>query len=333
MKNKILAQIRCVFIGLLSVSCMVGQVAAETYDVNAVVPYATPSQAAVIHTPVSGATVSSALQQVSGSCENIAPPAVVSIWRDAHILGSVNCSSGSFQLTVQLLPGQNNLIARTSNANGIFGSDSTVTGVTYTAPVVVTPLSPGLLVPTNPSQQEAAANAGSQTGLTLTTLEPFSVITSNNATVTIRVIIAGGENPYDLTLNWGDGSTETKKIDKAGTYEFTHAYHTQKGYTVYVRVRDVRGVYTEYVYAVVSTMSGQAERGSSGGKSKQTQDMLKEHNFLWYGLVVVAVAILLIAVSTYRLGYRRAQKRFEQAMKSSRRMAAAGKRRRRKDDA
>lgn len=318
MRNKNIAT-ALIFVACLLGSLPISKAQAETYSVNAIVPYATPTQPATIQAPVTGSTVSAALQQVSGTCDVIAPVSVVSIWRDGTLLGSATCSAGVYSLSVMLVVGQNSLVARTANANGVFGPDSLLSIVTYTPlPTIVTPLPTGQNQPANPSQQVTATNAGAQAGLSLTTQDPFSLITTDNTTATIRVVVGGGDNPYVLSLNWGDGSTETHAIDRAGTYEFTHSYRTQRGYTVFVRVRDVKGVYTEYVYAVVSNQSGATQRSTAGGKAGVPMKATDKGSKWVYGYYVgLLLFILFLAVSTYRLGYRRAKRRYEEAGKSA----------------
>lgn len=303
---------------VLSICVGIGGVAsAEDYNVNAVVPYATPSQVATISSPATGAIFQNAQQTVSGSCQQLAPNAVVSIWRDGQVLGSTSCNSGAYSLPVILARGQNNLVARTANGNGVYGPDSTTVSVTLTQPTVVQPLPPSVNQPPTPTQQTGATNAGGQANLTLTTQDPFSLLSSNNLTTTIRVIVGGGEKPYVLQLNWGDGSTESHAIDQAGTYEFTHSYRTQRGYTVFVRVRDVKGAYTEYVYAVVSNKLD-ASAGKTAASKLPGKSVQKDSSWVHWYYIGLLIFIVFLAVITYWLGYHRAKKRFEDEVEKAR---------------
>ncbi|QQS20051.1 hypothetical protein IPL85_01165 [Candidatus Saccharibacteria bacterium] len=287
---------------------------AEDYNVNAVVPYPAPSQAATIASPTGGMTFQNALQTVSGTCESIAPPGVVSVWRDGQILGSTSCTSGLYSLQIALSPGQNTLIARTANVNGVFGPDSAARVVTFTQAVVVEPLPPSVNQPSSNEQQTGASNAGSESGLTVTTQDPFSFVTSSNTEATIRVVIGGGESPYVLALNWGDGTTESHSINLAGMYEFTHTYRTAKAYPVHLRVRDARGGYTEYIYAVVSN-TGNAPDQSKGGSVRT----FPQSNTDWAGWYYAAYFIFFnfIFIVTYRFGYQRAKHRYETGLEQS----------------
>ena len=292
------------------------RVAAEDYNVNAIVPYDLPTQAATIDAPVAGSTVQNAQQTVSGTCQVLSPVAAISLWRDGQVLGSTGCVNGTYSLLVTLAVGQNNLVARTANGNGVYGPDSASVSVTLTQPVVVQPLPPAVNQPTNPAQQTGATNIGGVVGLTLTTQDPFSVLKTDATTATIRVVVGGGEQPYVLQLNWGDGSTESRAITQPGTYEFTHTYRTARGYTVYIRVRDVKGAYTEYVYAVLTTA---VDTNSTGTKKTTTgsvaeklpgKTVQKDSHWVYLYYLCLLIFIIFLAASTYRLGYRRAKKRY-----------------------
>ncbi|MCA9327579.1 hypothetical protein KDA14_03560 [Candidatus Saccharibacteria bacterium] len=288
-------------------------VGAEQYDVNAFVPYPTPSQPATIDVPAPNTVFQNSLQSISGTCEAASPVNIVSVWRSGQLLGSAACTGGSYSIQVALTAGQNTLVARTAKQNGIYGPDSSAVLVTFETPVVVEPLPPSVNEPTTTTQRTGATNQGALQGLSLRTESPFSVLTSGNL-VSIRVVVEGGKNPYVLLLNWGDGSTESRTIAQAGTYEFTHAYQKHRGYTVYIRVKDVLGSFTEYVYAVVSSeKAGNQEATSTGAASSEDHGLL----IRWYVWLFV-IALLFFVLTSYWIGWHRAKRRYDKKpLKSS----------------
>lgn len=290
-----------------------GAVRADDYNVNAVVPYAQPSQAATIDTPSTGKVTQNAQQIISGACQVMSPELVISIWRNGQVLGSTVCSSGAYSLTIILALGQNTLIARTANGNGVYGPDSTAVNVILSQPVVIQLLPPEVNQPSGPLQQIAVTNAGSRAGLSLTTLDPFGVLTSDKMTTTIRVVVGGGDTPYVLQLNWGDGTTESRSIDQPGSYEFTHTYRVQRDYTVLVRVRDVKGAYSEYAYAVISNKPA-VKSPQAGSKPAGHVNSGYDRWTVWR-YVGVFVALVSIIIITYLLGYRRAEKHYRNEIK------------------
>lgn len=295
---------------LIACGLFAGVASADTYNVNASVPYEAPSQAATINHPDDGAAVEDVQQTITGTCQIQNPATVISIWRDGVVLGSVSCASGSYSVQIILKIGQNSLIAKTANASGIYGPDSLKRIYVVKQPVVVEPLPPAVNQPTTTESHQAATNEGGISGLTLTTEAPFDILPATKQ-ATIRVIVGGGQQPYTLQLKWGDGSTESHSLTEAGTYEFVHMYLVHKAYSVYANVRDVLGAYSEFVFAVVSgTKTTPATAGSSSKSSSQQSEPWRLVGVVWYIwlLLIFAVCFLLY---TYWLGYRRGMDRSE----------------------
>jgi hypothetical protein len=224
--------------------------AANSYSVGASIPYDPPTQAAIFDPAIDGATVHNALFTLSGTCQLMNPQAVVSIVRGSTAIGSAPCT-GSFNLQVMLTEGTNTFVARTANASNLYGPDSTSVIVTLVLPP--NPPAPGDTSPepSSPAQEITATNAGAATGLSIAPDQPFSVMSSAND-VTITVTVGGGEHPYDIVLNWGDGSVDSHHVDTAGSYSFTHQDQSAGAYKVHGRVRDVLGAYSDFEYAVLT---------------------------------------------------------------------------------
>lgn len=310
--NRLVGYVAAVF---LAWGLVVSQAAAETYSVNASVPYSTPNQAAVIQTPANGASFENALQQVSGTCQLQNPSYSISIVRGGVVLGSTACTDGTFSLAVTLALGQNTLLARTVNVNGAYGPDSSAITLTLKTPTVASPLPTGVLEPT-PQNSVAVTNQGALSGLIVTSQGPSGAL-EDTKTATVKIVVSGGKQPYNIQLQWGDGSTEARSLDVPGTYEFTHKYSAQKTYSVKVFVRDVLGAFAQYSYAIISTKpSGAAttatasKASSSGGQSTTTASSgLWGYHWIWYGLAVTTLVLLLLAyLIGYKRGYRRATK-------------------------
>ena len=310
-----------------------GKAVAETYNVNAVVPYEAPTHPAVITFPNADSDVvaDNAQQTITGTCQVQNPRTVVTIWRAQTVLGSAECLDGTFSIPVILHLGENNLIARTTNANGIYGPDSTKVKIQFRQPTKVMPLPEGVNQPTTVEDHTAAINQGGVSGLSLTSEAPFEVLpTSKRAS--IRVIVDGGQRPYTLQLKWGDGSTESHTIDQPGTYEFDHVYTTHKSYSVYAGVRDVLGAYTEYVYAVVSGTKTPSTTATNSDKTPTTTTTTTQAGpwrfigIVWYCWIFI-IFVVVFLLSSYFLGYRRGR---EQAQVEAERKAVAAKKRKKK---
>jgi hypothetical protein len=297
----------------LLLGAKVNLVSADTYNVNAVVPYEPPTHAAVITSPAEekGSLVYDAQQIIKGTCQLQNPRAVVAIWKGQTILGSTECVDGSFSISVVLHLGENNLVARTANANGIYGPDSEKVKIQLKQPVNVTPLPSGVNQPTTVKNHAGAINQGGVSGLLLTSEAPFDLLPVSKK-ASIRVVVDGGQRPYILQLKWGDGSTESHSISEAGTYEFTHTYVAHKTYSVYVALKDVLGAYTEYVYAVVSGTKT-ATAASDATKAATTtvrSDPWRFVGIVWYYWIFI-VFVIVFLLSSYVIGYRKGRERSE----------------------
>lgn len=301
---------------------------AETYNVNASVPYEAPTQAAVIDSSDDGSVFTDVQQTISGSCQVQNPATVVSIWQNGASLGSIGCQSGRFSISVILSIGQNTIIARTANASGIYGPNSLPKTFMVNTPVPAKPLPPAVNQPTSAEDRTAATNQGELSGLSLAVDTPFAVLPSDKQ-ATIRIVVSGGQQPYILQLKWGDGSTEAHTLTEPGTYEYTHTYLVHKTYTVYAYVRDVFGAYTEYIYAIISGNKSptSATNNSAGGSSSYEQTgPWRFVGIIWYYWLVIAFVILFL-LSSYWLGYRSGRDRSEAEAKKQ---ALATKRKKKK---
>lgn len=301
-----------VLIGTIGVGLLSARVSAETYNVNASVPYEAPTQAAVIDSSDDGSVFTDVQQTLSGSCQIQNPATVVSIWRNGESIGSIGCQSGRFSVMVIFSIGQNTIIARTANASGVYGPDSIPKKFMVNAPIPAKPLPSEVNQPTTAEDRKAAVNQGELSGLSLALDAPFSTLSSSKQ-ATIRIVVRGGQQPYVLQLKWGDGSIESHSLSDPGTYEYSHTYLVHKTYTAYAYVRDVLGAYTEYMFAIISGNKSptSATNNSAGGSSSNEQ--IGFWHFVastWYYWLIIAFSIIFL-LGSYRLGYRLGKDRSE----------------------
>ena len=137
---------------------------------------------------------------VSGSCPG---RSLVEIFKNDVMAGAVLCNGGSYQLSISLFNGSNTLITRAYNPNGIPSPDS--------APVTVRLIAVGNLFGNaglpfyvSADQKYEAAKTGDQLSWLLT--------------------LSGGQAPYAVSVNWGDGKSDLFSRTTAGSYNLSHAY-------------------------------------------------------------------------------------------------------------
>lgn len=303
---------------LLIAASVVSQTNAGSYDVNARVNFPAPTQAAVIDSDLDNVTVENALFTIEGACEIGSPNFIVSIVRNSVAIGSANCdANGRFSVDVSLSSGLNTLIARSASISHLYGPDSSPINVTLNLPPPVTPTdssnptTPESGTPTTNTntpgsssaakltpQQYNAINQGARKNLRINTTEAFSVINEDKST-SIDVIVEGGNSPYTITINWGDGSVDSKVVDQPGKYTFTHIYNKIASYRVTGEVRDVVGAITKFDY-VVSTFKNSPIAANIS--SPATPSSFKPQNSLDYFTIMMVSAFGIVSFASFYLG-------------------------------
>lgn len=179
-----------------------------------------PSQAATITSPRNGDHTSSIPITVQGLC-----PAgtFVLITKNGAFAGATTCADdGTFSLQIDLFDGQNELVARVSDALGQFGPDSAGVSVFYDAPSVSLP--------------------GGVTGRQLFLDADITVVAvSPGQSVSRTVTIVGGVGPYAISWDWGDGSTSLMSQSGEGPVSASHTYAQPGNYQIVVRASDAAG--------------------------------------------------------------------------------------------
>lgn len=223
---------------------------AAAYDVTAKVSAAIPSAPAAILSPSDNITVHGPLILLSGTCQVLSPPVIVSIWRSDTFLGSAVCDSiGSFSLLVTLPSGSNSLIVKSENITYDFGPDSQPFSINY-IPVIQVPTSstpsitPSLLEPKT---------------LQIETESEF-VAFQLNVETTISFNIKDGEAPYTLAVDWGDGTSDTYNYDSPGRKTITHTFSTLS--------RSIKLVITDKNNKTVELVLGAVTSASDGPLAK-----------------------------------------------------------------
>ncbi|MDB5169559.1 MAG: hypothetical protein JWO41_915 [Candidatus Saccharibacteria bacterium] len=228
---------------------------AGSYQAFAVVPAPAYKNAPSIGSVQNGQTFKSADPvNISGSCPGTS---LVEVSRNDVMAGAALCSGGVYQMKIDLLHGTNSLIARAYNSNNIASPDSVPVTVRLAAAAKALGTN-GVSFYITADQTYQAAKAG----------EPL------NWNFTIN----GGQAPYAVSVDWGDGKTDLFSRTAAGTYALSHSYKFASPtghYTAVVRATDQTGqtVYLQLVAIVrgqVPTLATTTSSSSSQGPSSAT---------------------------------------------------------------
>lgn len=245
-------------------------------------PAPPPKTAATIVSPANGQHFSTSPISVSGSCpENT----LVEIYKNDIFAGSTPCSSsGDYSFQIDLLLGQNVLIAKVYDALNQPGPDSAPVTVFYDA----VPAQSASITPLN--------FGGSQ--LLLNTNAVYRGVFPDHE-LSVPISILGGTPPYALNIQWGDSTNSVISRSDNLTFNATHTYHRAGTYAVTIQATDAQGRVAFLSVTVIVNGQPAAVAGGTSGTTKTTTIFVKI--LVLWPLYVAAVA----AVTSFWLGERR----------------------------
>lgn len=277
---------------------------------------AAPTEGAEITFPATNTITDYKYLQVNGTCPD---QTLVAIYRNGDFASSTLCDSGSFSVTVQLVPGDNVLQAQDYDGVNQPGPTTPQIVVTYNAPV--TPPTP----PANGSESTAVATTKTQvkTNPTPTTPAPTAPQPSANPcfntntkassqtngpiisvgciyrniyageTLALPLSINGGTAPYALSSDWGDSKQDLITLRDNNEHTLEHTYAIAGFHQITLKVTDSNGI-TGEAQTVVTINS--TSTGAPVSPADKVADTAKS---LW----VNASVPLYIAAVTLALGF------------------------------
>lgn len=252
--------------------------------INAVVPPQRPSRAPVITNPSNGQSFSTNPVTVAGTCPK---GYLVKIFSNGILIGSVICdANGQFSVPADLVVGQNALTAVAFNTLDQGGPTSNTVNVTLTQP---------------------AGGLGFSSELILQSVNYYRGIYPGQ-TVTWPITIVGGQAPYAVSIDWGDGTTQLVTRLTAGPFTVAHVYKTYgTGYLgtfpLIIRATDSVG-HTAYLQLTTlvnpDTGVNSGKGGTTAGSTSSSKSPLTELIIIWPLWIV-----LLLMIISFWLGERR----------------------------
>jgi hypothetical protein len=250
---------------------------ASSIGLTGTMPGPPPKTAAVITAPHDGQHVTTSPAAVSGTCPD---DTIVEIYKNDIFAGSGPCAQGSFSFDIDLLVGNNTLIARDYDALNQAGPDSAAVNVFYD----VLPAQAALLAPLN--------FGGSQ--LLLNTNAVYRGIFPDQL-LNIPLSIIGGVPPYAVNVQWGDSSNKVVPRNDNLTFNVGHTYTKAGTYQVTLQGSDSQGRVAFLTVAAI--VNGQPAPIASTSPARATVNQLL---VLW-PLFAVAVTVVI----SFWLGERR----------------------------
>ncbi len=252
---------------------------AGSIGISGQVPAKPPTTAATILKPIDGQRFTESPIEVSGTCP---ASTLVELYKNDIFAGSTICSAdGKYSLSVDLLIGQNILIARVYDSLNQPGPDSKAVTVFYDAlPPQANPLFP--------------LSFGADQ-LILNTDAVFRG-TFPNQEMTMPVNIIGGTPPYALNIQWGDGTNKVISRNDNDTFRVAHTYKKAGVYQITLQATDAN---ERVAFLTVAAIIN----GQPAGKTTTTTTPTTEQNLL-IALWPLYLA-LIVAFTSFWLGERR----------------------------
>ena len=174
-----------------------------------------PTQGATITIPSNGQSFTTVPVPVRGLCPD---GLLVKLFKNNVFAGSVQCEGGSFEMSIDLFTGTNELIARVYDDLDQPGPDSPVVTVSFV---------------------DGRQGAGTRVSVT----SNFAKRGANpGQTLTWPIIISGGSGPYAISVDWGDGkSPDLLSQPFPGTFDLSHVYDAPGVYNIVIKVSDNSG--------------------------------------------------------------------------------------------
>lgn len=253
------------------------------------VPTDPPTQGATITFPSNGQAFNTSEIDVTGVCPQ---GLLVKLFKNEVFAGSAQCDSGSFTITIDLFSGANELVARVFDELDQPGPDSNRPVVTFNDNTGDGPLDRVLLT-TN------FAKRGANPGQSLTW----------------PITVTGGQAPYAISVNWGDGEEELISINTAGEFIIKHVYETAGTYRIIVRATDANG--TTSFLQLVGVANGAVQDAPPGvGNGNDGATITPSGGTSLQFVVWPLYVMLFLIISTFWLGRRYEIKKLKKKLSS-----------------
>ena len=247
-----------------------------------------------ISSPTDGSHFTSIPIDVNGTCPTNA--GYVEIFDNNLMRGTAICSGSSYDLSIDLFPGANSLVAHVFNITDDEGPISAAVNVVYDVP-----LPPVVNNPQSGSFGQPTPTAASP--LTLKTAFVYKGYHVGDQ-VEWPIEISGGTAPYAVSIDWGDGTTDLISRAQAGQFKIDHTYNHAGGYkdsyTIKVKASDAAGHSAFIQFFVIVTPKNVGQ--TSNIFSKPPPIISSGLNWLYFAWP--AYTLVVIMVVSYKLGER-----------------------------
>lgn len=253
---------------------------AGSIGLTGVVPGNAPTVAATITSPRNKQRFSTSPVTFTGTCP---VGTLVEIFKNDIFAGSAECTeAGSFSIDIDLLFGENTIIARVYDALNQPGPDSDpITGF-----YDVLPPQSGLVTPLNFDGTQLLLNTDAVFRGSFPGQELF-----------VPIDVLGGTPPYAINIQWGDTNNKVVPRNSNETFKVGHTYNKPGTYQISIQATDASGRVA--FITVASIVNGQPVNDTAG--STATPASTTNQLLVLWPLYTSAIGIVL----SFWLGERR----------------------------
>lgn len=237
-----------------------------------------PTEAAVIQSPTDNQHFSSTPITISGTCPD---NTLVEIFKNDIFAGSTVCTTDKkFSLDIDLMYGQNLLVAKVYDALNQVGPDSNKIIIFYD------------VLPLQSAPLTSIGLEGSQLVLN-TDAAVRGVFPDQELSIPIDII--GGTAPYAVNIMWGDSNNSVISRNDNNTFNATHTYSKAGTYQISIQASDANGRVAFITLAAI--VNGQPSVASASTTSTSTTNKLL---ILWPLYLCTIVAVISFFVGEKR---------------------------------
>lgn len=248
-----------------------------------------PTRGATIATPGNGAVFSDIPITVTGSCPT---GTLVKLFDNNVFVGSVFCANGSYTIQISLFGGQNQLVAKVFDSLDQPGPDSNTVTVTY-----------------NDAQ---LAQFG--THVTLASIYGEKGAPPGQE-LDWPIIISGGNGPYAISVDWGDGTTnDLISQPTPGDITLKHIYKNAGIYKVIIKATDKNGG-VAFLQVVAQATGAIQSNGKDGGP-----DSFVRTTVLWWP----ALLMIPLIFASFWVGRRHELFSLRKSLEKNRKIGSEG---------
>lgn len=265
---------------------------ADDYVVNARVAAPIPTIAAQITSSSTQSVISSPNIVISGTCPIINPAIVVVLYNGTNMLGSAGCSvDGLFSGTFSLSSGTNVITPKVMTITNDFGPIGQPVTIIYQLPAEITPttINPTIKSSTTPAKTPSDPQTITQE-LQIKTDAPIIAIKPNESFVW-KINIIGGQSPYSILVDWGDGSKNSYTANSSGEQTLEHTFKKNKNTIIKVSVKDASGKEVFTTVAGVTFTQTVTPLVNGASQFVNSKQLPLTTYWLMYGLLLIVIMV------------------------------------------